>query len=243
MRLLVSVRSALEVAPALEGGAEIIDAKDPANGSLGPVSQATLLAIARRVPDQRGLSIALGDFTDLTQVRNAIERSRPGARAGETFVKLGFAGLRSAASIGSLLAEAVKLSGVAPGVRVVAVAYADHVRAGAAPPNDLAHIASDTGAAGILLDTFIKDGRGLLSWLTRSELDGWVAQIREKELLVALAGSLRGHSFEAACAAQPDIVGVRGAACVGGRSGRVDRDRVRGLRALMEAGTAVRSEE
>src|SRR5437867_1270105 len=108
MRLLVSVRSALEVVPALEGGADIIDAKEPANGSLGPVTQATLLAIARRVPAERGLSIALGDVTNPGQVHDAIERSRPEARAGETFVKLGFAGLSSPGSIGPLLSEAVK---------------------------------------------------------------------------------------------------------------------------------------
>jgi uncharacterized protein (UPF0264 family) len=243
MRLLVSVRSALEVMPALEGGADIIDAKEPANGSLGPVTQATLLAIARRVPDERGLSIALGDLTNPGQVRDAIERSRPEARAGVTFVKLGFAGLSSPAAISLLLTEAVKVSGAVPGVRVVAVAYADHARAGAASPSDIASIASDAGVTGVLLDTFIKDGRDLLSWVSPPELDGWVAQMREKRLLAALAGSLRRQAFEAACAAQPDIVGVRGAACLGGRSGRVDRDRVRRLKALMEAGTAVRSEE
>ncbi|MDQ3136867.1 MAG: hypothetical protein M3Q93_04700, partial [Gemmatimonadota bacterium] len=32
VRLLVSVRSPAEIPPALEGGAEIIDAKDPSRG-------------------------------------------------------------------------------------------------------------------------------------------------------------------------------------------------------------------
>ena len=35
MHLLVSVRSAEEAAAALEGGADVIDAKDPDNGALG----------------------------------------------------------------------------------------------------------------------------------------------------------------------------------------------------------------
>ena len=42
MRLLVSVRSADEVAAAMAGGADIIDAKEPARGSLGAVDAATL---------------------------------------------------------------------------------------------------------------------------------------------------------------------------------------------------------
>jgi uncharacterized protein (UPF0264 family) len=234
MRLLVSVRSAQEVVPALEGGADIVDAKEPANGSLGPVTQPTLLAIARQVPDQRALSVALGDLSGLAAVRQAIERATALERAGETFVKLGFADVRSPAMIASLLAEAVKLQGLLPRLRVIAVAYADHTRASSAPPGEIISVAAGTGAGGVLLDTFIKDGRDLFCWLTPPELESWVEQTRAGELLAALAGSLRGHSFEAACSAQPDIVGVRGAACVGGRTGPVKRERVRELRALME---------
>ena len=37
MHLLVSVRNAEEAAAALAGGADVIDAKDPAAGALGPV--------------------------------------------------------------------------------------------------------------------------------------------------------------------------------------------------------------
>jgi uncharacterized protein (UPF0264 family) len=243
MQLLVSVRSALEVLPALEGGADIIDAKEPGRGSLGPVTQGTLVAIARRVPGERGLSVALGDLSEAVQVRRAMERVANVARAGETFVKLGFAGVRSPALMAFLLAEAVKQTSAAPGVRVIAVAYADHHRAGSLPSDDAARIAGETGAAGVLLDTFIKDGRDLLFWLSPPQLEDWVERVRSRRLVAGLAGSLRGDPFEAACAAQPDVVGVRGAACLGGRSGRVDRDRVRGLRALMRTQLAGRSEK
>ncbi|HEY7637902.1 MAG TPA: (5-formylfuran-3-yl)methyl phosphate synthase [Gemmatimonadales bacterium] len=232
MRLLVSVRSALEVVPALQGGADIIDAKEPANGSLGRVSPTALHAITRRVPDQCALSIALGDLTRPAQVRDAFHQSYP-ARAGDTFVKLGFAGLASPVSIAALLAEAVRLSGAVSGLQVVAVAYADHVRAGTVPLGDISDIAADSGASGVLLDTSIKDGKDLFSWVSPLQLEGWIATIREKGLLAAVAGSLRAQSFAAACAAHPDVVGVRGAACVGGRTGRIDRGRVARLRALL----------
>jgi (5-formylfuran-3-yl)methyl phosphate synthase len=241
MRLLVSVRSASEVVPALEGGADIIDAKEPANGSLGRVSPQILAAIARRVPGESGFSIALGDPATRAEIRNAIELAAPVSRAGETFVKLGFAGLESATTIGALLAEAVRVSSARPGLQVVAVSYADHVKAGSAPARVVAHIASDTGAAGVLLDTFGKEGRDLLSWLTPVELEDWVGGVREQGLLAGLAGSLKGASFRVACAAEPDIIGVRGAACLGGRNGRIDCRRVRELRAMMW--TAVSSKQ
>src|SRR5690349_2021023 len=62
MRLLVSVRSAQEVEAAVEGGAEIIDAKEPMRGSLGAVDAAELARIADAVPDGMPFSMALGDL-------------------------------------------------------------------------------------------------------------------------------------------------------------------------------------
>ena len=73
MQLLVSVRSASEVEPALAGGADIIDAKEPANGSLGAVSPATLSRVASRVPAFQELSIALGDVMSIAEVISSID--------------------------------------------------------------------------------------------------------------------------------------------------------------------------
>ena len=50
MRLLVSVRSAEEAAAAVMGGADIVDAKEPALGSLGPVSRQYCAPSRRRCP-------------------------------------------------------------------------------------------------------------------------------------------------------------------------------------------------
>lgn len=50
MRLLVSVRDAGEARAALAGGAEIVDAKDPARGSIGAVSPEALQGIRLAVP-------------------------------------------------------------------------------------------------------------------------------------------------------------------------------------------------
>src|SRR5438876_557342 len=51
----------------------------------------------------------------------------------------------------------------------------------------------------------------------------------------AVAGGLSGSDFVRARALGADLVGVRGAACVGGRTGRVSRARVAALRALTGA--------
>ena len=61
MRLLVSVRDASEAEAALAGGADIIDAKEPLNGPLGPVAPDTLAAITAAVAGKTPISVALGD--------------------------------------------------------------------------------------------------------------------------------------------------------------------------------------
>ena len=86
MQLLVSVRSADEVEAALAGGADIIDAKEPANGSLGPVSPATLAKVASRVPAIQELSIALGDVRVATEVNTLIDRLELPPRTAPTYL-------------------------------------------------------------------------------------------------------------------------------------------------------------
>src|SRR5205807_10555703 len=57
------------------------------------------------------------------------------------------------------------------------------------------------------------------------------AAARAAGLIAALAGGRSGPGCAPARAVGADLVGVRGAACVGGRTGRVTRPRVATLRA------------
>jgi uncharacterized protein (UPF0264 family) len=113
---------------------------------------------------------------------------------------------------------------------VVVVAYADAARAATASPDTIGRLAAECGAAGVLLDTQIKDGRGLLSWLDLPALRVWVERAKRAGLLPALAGGLQRDDLGLLSAANPVVVGVRGAACDGGREGGVNARRVRALR-------------
>jgi uncharacterized protein (UPF0264 family) len=62
-----------------------------------------------------------------------------------------------------------------------------------------------------------------------------VSEAREAGLMVALAGQLTADDLPFARDAGADIAGVRGAACDGGRSGRVSADKVRALRAVCDS--------
>jgi len=228
MQLLVSVANAGEASAALDGGADVIDAKDPAAGALGAVSVLVLREIRAAVGDARPVTAALGDAEDETAVE---ADARAFAAAGAAFVKVGFAGVTGAAHATALGAAAVR-GAATGGAGVILVAYADAEQVGSLAPAALVAVAAAVGARGVLLDTADKSGPGLLGWYAPDALAAWTREAHAAGLLVALAGKLNIENVATLRAVWPDVVGVRGAACDGGRTGRVSTERVRVLRAL-----------
>lgn len=228
MRLLVSVSDDIEASAALEGGSDIIDAKNPASGALGAVDLGTFQRIVAAVADARPVTAALGDAVDET----AVERTAAAyARAGARLVKIGFAGIPSGGRVTWLLAAA--RSGAAGHAGVIATAYADADRAASLDPFAMIDAAAAAGVAGVLLDTADKQGPGLPGLMAPATLSSWVRAAREARLLVALAGKLTADDFGVASEIGADIVGVRGAACDSGRTGKIVAARVRALRSAV----------
>ena len=71
---------------------------------------------------------------------------------------------------------------------------------------------------------------GLLGCMDQPALQRWVERGKDAGLLTALAGELKLEDIGLVSEAGPDVIGVRGAACDGGREGRVNASRVRALR-------------
>jgi hypothetical protein len=223
MRLLVSVRNAAEAASALAGGAEIVDAKEPDNGALGPVDHRTLASITATIGGSAPVSAALGELA-----RDDIAGgAKAAATTGVAFVKIGFAGMRGRPRI----ADEVRatLAGIGSGTLIL-VAYADYKRADAPSLAELIAIADDTNAAGVLLDTYDKRVDSLTALMSARALQTFVSLLKARGRFAALAGKLSADDIECVHASGADIIGVRGAACDGGRSGLVTANRVRALR-------------
>jgi (5-formylfuran-3-yl)methyl phosphate synthase len=232
LHLLVSVRDRSEVSAALEGGADVIDAKEPDNGSLGPVSSARLRQIDRRVPGGVPLSVALGDFDSPVAVAAAIAALPLRRRAAPVYLKLGL-GPDGGTDLWRIVAAAVEAALQHPAEpRVIVVEYADRA-AKAGSFETILSGASVAGAHGLLVDTLTKNGRTLLDWWPEARLSTWINETRAAGLLVAVAGSLGLRELRRAAALGPDVIGVRGAACSGGRSGTVEASRVEPLRAAL----------
>jgi hypothetical protein len=72
-----------------------------------------------------------------------------------------------------------------------------------------------------MIDTAIKDGNSLFTFLKPNMLKRFVAESRDLGLRVALAGALKKDDLPAIYALGADVVGLRSVACTGG-------DRVKG---------------
>ena len=236
MRLLVSVVDADEARVATAAGAEIVDVKDPSTGSLGAPSPAVIGDVRAAVPAELPVSAAIGDMPNLPGT--AALAALGATRSGAAFVKVGLWGVSTEAEAVVLLRAVRDGVSSAPGAEVVAAAYADARRVAHAPlaPELLPRVADAAGAAVCLLDTAVKDGRGLLDWLSPDALASLVAEAHAAGLQVALAGALRAEDLPVVRATGADIAAVRSAACGDGRrSGRLDAVRVRALRTACEA--------
>jgi uncharacterized protein (UPF0264 family) len=231
MRLLVSVTDAAEAQLAVAGGVDVVDVKNPAEGSLGAPAPGVIAAVAAVLPADMPLSAAVGDLPSLPGT--AALAALGAACSGAASVKIGLWGTSTRDEAVAVLRAARKA--VDGDAEVVAVAYADAARVPGRPlpPRELVAAAREAGVAGCLLDTAIKDGRGLLSWLAVDALAELAAEAHAAGLQMALAGALRADDLPEIRATGADIVGVRSAACRNGeRTAPLDPSRIARLRAV-----------
>ena len=230
MRLLVSVTDASEARVAVEGDVDIVDVKNPAEGSLGAPSPGVIEQVREVVPPERPISAAIGDLPNLPGT--AALAALGAAHSGAAYVKVGLWGTSTTEeAVAVLRAVRDALDG---GATVIAAAYADaeRVSGGPLPPRAVVAAARQAGVGGCLLDTAVKDGRGLFEWLTLEVLEALVAEAHAVGLEMALARALRAEDLPAVRATGADIVGVRSAACRDGRrTAPLDAERIGRLRA------------
>jgi uncharacterized protein (UPF0264 family) len=211
MKLLVSVVSAEEARRALAGGADIIDVKDPREGPLGAPAPGVLSDVVRAVRAAAPVSVALGDLPALPHT--AALAACGAALSGARYVKVGLREVRDLDRAVAMMSAV--LEAVGDRVAVIAAAYAD-ARALDPPafaPASLPALVERSGIAGALVDTYVKDGRGLYACLSESEVSDLIAHTRRAGATFAVAGQLRLDELRHVDA---DIVGVRSAVCRGG---------------------------
>jgi (5-formylfuran-3-yl)methyl phosphate synthase len=211
MRLLVSVISAAEARRALAGGADIIDVKDPREGALGAPSPRILSDVVREVGAAAPVSVALGDLPNLPHT--AALAARGAALSGADYVKVGLRGVRELAAAVVLMRAVAEAVPAHTAVIAAAYADADALDPPALAPTWLPELVDRAGISGALVDTFVKDGRGLYGWLSDAALRDLIARTHRAGGSFAVAGQLTLDQLRRAPA---DVVGVRSAVCRGG---------------------------
>jgi uncharacterized protein (UPF0264 family) len=210
MQLLISVVSADEAKEAIAGGADILDVKNPAEGSLGAHFPRVIQQIRASAPRPLRVSVAIGDMPNLPGTASLAALGA--ASCGADYVKVGLWGPRTEAEAVLLLQE-VQQAVSSFSIAVIAALYADARRAGTLAPQLLPRIAQVAGVVGCMLDTAIKDGQHLFDFLSPETLQTLAAEAHASGLLFALAGALQEHDLPVVRDLGADVVGVRSAAC------------------------------
>ncbi len=218
-RLLVSVRNAKEAGTAFRSGADLIDVKDPAKGSLGAPSPRSVEEVVAAVASEVPVSLALGELPELNGEK------RISIPYGVAFAKIGLAGCARLPDWRERWATFVH--NIASTTRPVAVIYADWEVVDAPEPALVLAEATRLSCAAVLVDTCAK-GRGtLLDHWPLESIAAWIRAIQQEGMLAVLGGSLSIETIGPVAALGPDYVAVRGAVCRHGREGPLDGELVR----------------
>lgn len=229
IRVLVSPMSYEEAIECLKGGADIIDVKNPKEGSLGANFPWVISNIAKLVKDNgKELSATTGDLE--FKPGTASLAALGAAVAGADYIKVGLYGVKDADQAYEMLKGVTRsVKDYDPKKKVVAAAYADFSRINAISPFDLPDAAQKAEVDGIMIDTAIKDGLTLFDHLNSDQLVKFVEMAREDGMFCALAGSIKWEHLEALKQISPDIIGVRTIVCEGGRQSKIRRKLVERL--------------
>ena len=233
MRLLVSVVSEEEVTAAVEGGADIVDVKNPREGALGANFPRVIRRVRQCTPPGLPVSVAIGDAPDKP---GATALAALGAAVCDVqYVKVGLYGTKEPRRAVFLLKEVCRaVREHDTGIKIIAAAYADAHKIGALPAPASPSVANEAGADGCMLDTAVKGEGSLFSHLGDDELGDFVQSCHKAGLICALAGSLGQADIPRVSEIGPDIIGFRTAACRGDRiQGNVERQQVERLKNLI----------
>lgn len=230
MKLLVSPINIEEAVISELGGADIIDVKNPKEGSLGANFPWVIQSVKAKVT--RPLSATIGDFN--YKPGTASLAALGAAVAGAQYIKVGLYDIQTEAQAYDLLLGIVRsVKTYDPHRIVVASAYSDYSRIGSIPALKLPPVAKKAGCDVVMVDTGIKDGRSTFEFMDEAELKAFVDSAHSCGLQCALAGSIKFDDIELLKRIKPDIIGVRGLVCGGDRNEGIKAELVKELKARL----------
>lgn len=224
MKLLVSPINVEEAKTCKLGGADIIDVKNPKEGSLG-ANFPWMIKDVKKAAGTVPLSATIGDFN--YKPGTASLAALGAAVAGADYIKVGLYDIRTNEQALEMLTNIVRsVKEFDKNKKVVASGYSDYLRINSISPFELPAIGGDAGIDVVMMDTGIKDGRSTFEFLKDEELMEFVSSARDHGLQTALAGTIKFEDIPALKRISPDIIGVRGCVCGGDRNSSIKKELV-----------------
>lgn len=205
---MVSVTNPEETRDALDGGADIIDVKNPIEGALG----ANLPWITRNIRDtvnkSKEVSVTIGDMPYLPGTASLAALGAALLRVD--YVKVGMLGPKNSEEALNISCSIVKtFQEFKVKSKLIIGGYADYKNHNSINPLELPKVASESGAWGLLIDVKEKNTKGLFNYLSFKDLQNFVEESHNLKLNVALAGSLGQEDIPKIMQIGADIMGVR----------------------------------
>ena len=231
MKLLVSPINLEEAKAAYNGGADIIDVKNPKEGSLG----ANFPWVIRSVKEAMGKTPVSATIGDMNYKPGTASLAALGAAvSGADYVKVGLYDVQTTEQAIDMVEHVVKsVKDYDPSKKVVISGYADYKRINSIPLRELPPICADYGADVVMMDTGIKDGRSTFEFMTNEELSQFVESAHDLGLISAIAGNIKFEDIEAINQIGPDVIGIRGCVCGGDRNSTIQQKLVEELKSMM----------
>ncbi len=217
MKLLISPINPEEAIAAYEGGADIVDVKNPKEGSLGANFPWVIRSVKESINSKKPISATIGDFN--FKPGTASLAALGAAVAGADYIKVGLYDVQTEEQALEMLTNITRsVKDYNPDLKVVASGYSDYERINSINPQLLPAIGAKAGVDVVMVDTGIKDGRSTFEFMDEEELTKFTTAIRAVGLESAIAGTLKFEDLPVLKRIQPDIIGVRGMVCGGDRN-------------------------
>lgn len=228
MKLLVSPINVEEANICKFGGADIIDVKNPKEGSLG-ANFPWMIKAVKKAAGNVPVSATIGDFN--YKPGTASLAALGAAVAGAEYIKVGLYDIQTREQAFEMLTNIVRsVKDYDKNKKVVASGYSDYRRIHSISPFELPGIGAQAGVDVVMMDTGIKDGRSTFEFLSEQELIDFVTDAKEKGLQTAIAGTIKFKDIPSLKRISPDIIGVRGCVCGGDRNSAIKRELVERLK-------------
>ncbi len=221
--MLASVRNLEEAKLVYQGGADIIDLKEPYDGALGAVPLNEIHRVVDDLWEKCVVSATIGDLpADTSKINEKVIQT---AETGVDYVKVGmFSDRHIESSLSNLIHCTNK------GISIIAVFFADMDF----DINMAISAAADARLKGVMLDTARKGSGNLLTHKDAKQLEYFVTRAKDEGLLTGLAGSLTIEDIPTLLETEPDYIGFRTALCNSKlRTGSLNAQSIQSVRAMI----------